>query len=258
MGRIRLPLLIATIAACALASTNAGASPVHRVFLPSVDLTNDVPVTAAATCNGTAPVVADEGEEIDYDVLALLDGIPVERAQAMFAEANTAYAPLKIRLVPAFEEVAFTTDGTPTTLKMIELAKAHVGGQVPADLDAVYLYTAKDLQGPAGQVDCVGGVASPDLSFGTSEDQAGRNPNIAANIELPVWPWGDETANVIGHELGHLLGGKHDDANCYEGNLTVVPPEPCTLMHANFSLALKFSTTNARTIRAFAVKYAKP
>jgi hypothetical protein len=252
-------LLAVAVAACALVTTDASASlPELRIFLPSVDLTDDVPVRAAATCSNARPAVADGGEIVNYDVLVLLDGIPLERGRAMLTEAQIAYEPLHMKLVPTFESVAFTTDGTPTTLKMLELAKAHVGGAVPDGFDAVYAYTAKDLQGPAGQVACVGGVASPELSFATSEDQAGRNPNIAANIELPVWPWGDETANVIAHELGHLVGGNHDQANCYEGNLTVVPPEPCTIMHANFSLALKFSTPNALNVRAFAVKYAKP
>jgi hypothetical protein len=54
------------------------------------------------------------------------------------------------------------------------------------------------------------------------------------------------------------VGGNHDQANCYEGNLTTMPPEPCTIMHPNFSLALKFSTVNAQNVRAFALTYAKP
>lgn len=69
------------------------------------------------------------------------------------------------------------------------------------------------------------------------------------------WIWGTLTERVIAHELGHLMGGQHQLANCVEGPLLGDVPRPCTLMDTSISMTLKLSTANTTVVRAHAVKY---
>ncbi len=78
----------------------------------------------------------------------------------------------------------------------------------------------------------------------------GFNPNV------------DATAEVMAHEIGHLMGAHHHYANPVEGNLTSAGPNdlsPATLMFnaVNFA-SLNFSAVNASVVRGYAVNYAAP
>ena len=78
----------------------------------------------------------------------------------------------------------------------------------------------------------------------------GYNQNFAA------------AAEVISHEIGHLMGAHHHYANCVEGNLSSDGPgdlSPCTLMFNSVNNAsLSFSSVEGAVVRGHAVNYAAP
>ena len=219
------------------------------------------PIDAQIACSDGAPFPAaasgttDDGSDVAYDVHVLVDALEQARAEELFAQAQEPYTAHGITLHATYEPVAFDT--TPlTTRDMIDAGKAHVGGSVPKGIDVVYVLTGRDLIGPAGTADCLGGVRSAERAFGASEVDAGP-PNLSRGVPIPVWPWGDGSAKTLAHELGHLLGASHDLANCVEGVLYAGDlPRPCTLMHANFGLAMRFSAVNALIVRGHALEFA--
>ena len=209
-------------------------------------------------CSDGAPFpfsLADDGRQVTYDVHVLLDALDLERGQQVLAQAQEPYTAHGITLRTTFELVAFDAV-PPSTRDMIDAGKAHLGGTVPAGYDVVYVLTGRDLVGPAGTADCLGGVRSAERAFAASEVDTGP-PNLTRGVPVPVWPWGDSSAKTVAHELGHLLGASHELANCVEGLLAVSDvPRPCTLMHANLGLAMRFSTPNAAITRGHAVAFA--
>ena len=78
----------------------------------------------------------------------------------------------------------------------------------------------------------------------------GLNPNV------------DATAEVMAHEMGHLMGAHHHYSNCVEGNLTSAGPSdvsPCTLMFPAVNFAsLNFAALEGSTVRGHAVQHASP
>jgi hypothetical protein len=219
------------------------------------------PVDAEIACSDGAPFPAssygttDDGRDVTYDVHVLVDALEQARAEELFALAQEPYTAYGITLRATYEAVAF--DAVPlTTRDMIAAGKAYVGGTVPKGVDVVYVLTGRDLIGPAGTVDCLGGVRSPERAFAASEVDAGP-PNLTRGQPVPVWPWGDGSAKTLAHELGHLLGASHELANCVEGVLYLSDlPRPCTLMHANLGLAMRFSSVNALVVRGHALEFA--
>lgn len=219
------------------------------------------PVDAEVACSDGSPFpysahgTTDDGRDVAYDVHVLVDALSVERAAEVFGQAQEPYTAQGITLRPTYESVAL--DAVPlTTRDMIAAGKAHVGGEVPRGVDVVYVLTGRDLIGPAGTVDCLGGVRSAARAFAASEVDTGP-PNLSRGVPVPVWPWGDGSAKTLAHELGHLLGASHELANCVEGAFYVSDlPRPCTLMHANLGLAMRFSTVNSLIVRGHAVAFA--
>jgi hypothetical protein len=173
-------------------------------------------------------------EPLEIRVGVLLDGVFAGDATAALSAANSAYEPLALRLVPVFfQSVAFT--GTDSS-GLIEQATARFGGGRPKGVDLVYAFTSKNMTGGsfgdavAGQADCIGGVAYPDRAFAVGEIL------------------GEYTADIAGHEIGHLMGAHHHYANCGE--------RICTLMFNDVGLtSLGFSSLNGAIVRGHAEAY---
>jgi hypothetical protein len=73
----------------------------------------------------------------------------------------------------------------------------------------------------------------------------------------------DGPAKVFGHEIGHLLGARHEHANCAEGagvdDATTREPSTCTLMINYLDLqSLRFGTPEGMIVRGHAEAYAAP
>ena len=215
--------------------------------------------------------VLDTGERVTLSVLVLLDGTDATAAQQIFSKAAASYKPLNIDLVlSGTKTVAYTTL---VSDELIAEAKKSVGGVPPRGVDIVGVFTSKEMQAATGgagtvvgQADCIGGIRWDDTSFFVFSDirdienpttgetgtlnQMGLNPNV------------DAAAEVVAHEIGHLMGAHHHYSNCVEGQLTSAGPSdlsPCTLMFPAVNFAsLNFAILEGATVRGHAVNHAKP
>lgn len=235
--------------------------------------TREQPVdTSVQDCNEFVPaaVAVDTGQPIELSVMMLLDGTDAAVAKELMARAAQSYAQRNIQLVlKRTRAVSFTST---TSSGLIEESKAFLGGVRPNGIDIVGTLTNKTMQAFAagftvvGQADCIGGIRYPDRSFFVATDirsiedpqtgtsgtlnQLGFNPNVAA------------AAEVLSHEMGHLMGAHHHYANCVEGNLSSDGPNdlsPCTLMFNSVNFAsLSFGTAEGVVVRGHAAAFAAP
>ena len=216
------------------------------------------------------PGVTDTGQSIELSVMLLLDGTDAAVASQLMAKAAESYAPLGINLVlKKTKTVSYTSS---VSEDLIAAAKATVGGVPPRGIDLVGVFTTKEMQGIAGgatvvgQADCIGGVRFDNHSFFVVSDiRSIENPQTGQTgtlNSLGLNPNVDATAEVLAHEMGHLMGAQHHYANCVEGNLSSAGPNdlsPCTLMFnaVNFS-SLNFGLLSGAVVRGHAVGYAAP
>jgi hypothetical protein len=228
--------------------------------------------TTVQDCDEFVPAAngLDIGQPIELSVMLLLDGIDEAVAKQLMSRAAISYAQRNIRLV--VKRTSAVTFTSITSEGLIDEAKAFVGGVRPQGIDIVGTLTNKEMQSLAagftvvGQADCIGGIRFPDRSFFVATDiraienpqtgnsgtlnQLGFNPNVAA------------AAEVLSHEMGHLMGAHHHYANCVEGNTSSDGPNdlsPCTLMFNSVNFAgLSFSTLEGSVVRGHAVAFAAP
>ena len=157
----------------------------------------------------------DDGRWIDLDVLVLLDGVDPSYATSLFEDVALAYEALKIRLVPTFEvpSPAFVTD---EMVQLLDEARSRLPlGKVPAEYDVVEVLSARDQrlgpdQGVIGMAECVGGIAYDERAFAVAETGFPPEGTTIGPLVLRR----DLDAKVTTHEIGHLLGGLHQHANC--------------------------------------------
>ncbi len=217
------------------------------------------------------PGVTDSGQTIELSVMLLLDGTDAAVAQQLMARAAESYKPLGINLVlKKTKAVSYTTT---VSTELIDAAKATVGGVPPRGIDLVGVFTTKGMQAASGgagtvvgQADCIGGIRFDENSFFVVSDiRSIENPQTGTTGTLASMgfnPNVDATAEVMAHEIGHLMGAHHHYANTVEGNLSSAGPNdlsPATLMFnaVNFA-SLNFSAVNASVVRGYAVNYAAP
>ena len=247
------------IALCALATACAA-------FPAAASAADPLEIGHIPVCTQAVPAaISLDTTSVSLEVRVLLDGIGLERGQAIFDRANAAYAPLGLHLAPAFEAVSFGTDGSPgdgeDAQGLIDQAKNHFGGRRPAGADVVYVLTAKDVSAlgqtaVAGLADCIGGVAFADRAFAVGEDVDARIPTFDFGLRFLA----DLSAKTTAHEIGHLFGGHHHYANCAEGTPSAATDRefaPCTLRFNDLSLqALRFGGLEGVTVAGHAQCYA--
>ncbi|MGH9748499.1 MAG: zinc-dependent metalloprotease family protein [Candidatus Polarisedimenticolia bacterium] len=216
------------------------------------------------------PGVLDDGQTIELSVMLLLDGTDAAVATQLMARAAESYRPLGVDLVVTkTKTVSYTST---LSEDLIASAKATVGGTPPRGVDLVGVFTSKTMQAIAGgatvvgQADCIGGIRFDEHSFFVVSDirdiedpQTGTTGTLNS---LGLNPNVDATAEVMAHEIGHLMGAHHHYANCVEGNLSSAGPtdvSPCTLMFnaVNFA-SLNFETLSGAVVRGHAVEHAAP
>ncbi len=202
-------------------------------------------------CTEAAPTVlsTDFSEPIDINVLVLLDGVPQATAERTMTVVARPYAALGINLLSHYAAAPAVASVDP--IEILDATRAAQSGRRPAGIDLVYTLTNKNLADPvsgdgvAGMADCIGGIAFGDQGFAVGE----VDESPADELGL----FGEQTAKIEAHELGHLLGGQHHYANCAQAPPTDADRSGCTLLINDVGLAeLTFSTLNASVIRGHA------
>lgn len=215
--------------------------------------------------------ILDSGQKVELAVYLLLDGTSATVAQQVMARAAESYRPLNINLVlKGTKTVAYDTL---VSDQLIAAAKTTMGGKPPKGIDLVGVFTNKGMQAATGgagtvvgQADCIGGIRWDDTSFFVVSDIRDiENPTTGTTGTLNSMglnPNVDATAEVMAHEIGHLMGAHHHYSNCVEGNLTSAGPSdvsPCTLMFPAVNFAsLNFAALEGATVRGHAVNHATP
>lgn len=211
----------------------------------------------------------DTSTGVDLNVMVLLDGTDRGWAEEVMARAADAYRPLGIDLnAVKYRRVSLSSV---TSGDLITESKGVVGGTRPNGVDLVCTFTDKAMQANnggattvVGQADCIGGVRYDNRAFCVVSDiQASEDPqgdSVTGTLNsMGFNPNVDATAEVMAHEIGHLMGGHHHYANCIEGNTSnvgVADLSPCTLMFnaVNFA-SINFGTLNGTVVRGHAVDY---
>jgi hypothetical protein len=263
MRNPRGPLAPALIGACllltALVGPASGRSPARTDRVEDCEEVRPDALDVAG--------VTDDGSEVTLDVLVLLDGVDKNEGKAIFDEAATSYSPLGVELVPRMRSMsaAPTTSQTPSPyvepVDLIASAKEFVGTVRPKGIDVVYVLTSRDLGTAAdpsvtGYADCIGGIRYPDRSFAVGEAK-GEPLSLGVNI------YKDVPAKVAAHEIGHLLGARHEHQSCAEGltrqDVDAGEATPCTVMTNYVELqSLNFGALEGAIVRGHATRYAAP
>jgi hypothetical protein len=249
-------VLAALAAASALAS--AGWPGARAVPLARFD-------DERTSCSTPLPEAAHVPEPVDRDLwrryrvaVAIDEGIPDWRAEQILDLLEGAYRPVHIDVEEAgpIRHITLHSNDADTA---IATTKAFFAGRRPPGSDAVLTITHRDLTDPtlgssiAGLADCVGGVAFPDRAFAVAED----NGDAPVFQYGPISTDGNIAAKSAAHELGHLLGARHEYANCAEGTTSEVgEASPCTLMGSVANLdSLAFGTVETAIVRGYADEY---
>ena len=233
--------------------------------------TGPVLVDRAEDCDPMTPAVYNlrgTGPNIPLQVLVLLDGVTKPEAEAMVGAATNSYAPLGVSFEATYKTykkvVPGTTPATPVQSEapgLIGEARAAVGGARPAGTDIVYMLTARDVvlgdSDVVGYADCIGGIRFPNRAFAIGEAK------IPVQAVGPLSFYVDAAAKTFSHEIGHLLGARHEHANCVQGvqasDVTGGDPTPCTLMMNNLDLqSSNFGALEAAVVRAYAEVFSGP
>lgn len=213
----------------------------------------DIPACTALT----PAAVALDNTPLTLDVRVLLDGVSESTGQEIMNRAAESYAGLGIAVANSYETVSFAgVEGS----GLIAQAKAYYGGERPQGIDIVYVLTDKDIidsavsgNGLAGLADCIGGVRYADRAFGVGEAWDGEPVNLLLyNLNT------EKAVKTAAHEIGHLMGGHHHQANCVESALNIAA-SPCTLMFNFIDLqSTGFSLLNRVVVRGHGQAYATP
>ena len=205
-----------------------------------------------------------DGQNISLDVLVLLDVHDAAKkvdVEATLAGAARIYAPLRITLAQTVKKMTLapTTPATIEATDLIDLARTSVGGARPTAVDVVHILTTRELTSDdepvVGYADCIGGVRYPTRSFSVSSIP------VESSSVGPVNIYVDGTVETVAHEIGHLLGARHEHANCAEGtgaeDVGKTDPSACTLMSRFLELqSPDFGTLESLVVRGYAEDYA--
>lgn len=219
-------------------------------------------IDRAENCNELTPesVQITASSNVNLEVLVLLDEVSRASAEPIFNVAAEAFEPLRITLVVTFKKATFDP-AMKRAEELVEAARTSSGGSRPAGIDIVYVLTAKDVSiatgNAVGYADCIGGIRYPNRAFAVGEAIVKTANTAGLNFYV------DGPAKVAAHEIGHLLGARHEHANCAQGigtdDINRREATVCTLMTPYLDFQSNdFGTLESAIARSYAERYAAP
>jgi hypothetical protein len=204
----------------------------------------------------------DRTTKVPLELLVVVDRTDLVQAQAIVTEAANSYTPLNIELVPTFVVQPLSGRDSAALLEQGRDFGASAGAQA---YDAITIVTGVDVVGADGDYNgeayCIAGVRFRSSLRSVMVSEAGYGPKRFPNRS----PQGQlrRSAFVFVHELGHLLGARHEHGNCVEA----IGPEdvtfneewlqPCTAMDGGNPQDAKFGTLEGLVIRGHALRFAR-
>jgi Metallo-peptidase family M12B Reprolysin-like len=257
-----------------LIATQAGAGPVPRVTVdPNAALDAEPDCGALPPAAMSVSGVSDDGARVTVRALVVLDGITRARGRAIMTGAAESYDALDIDLASRYRRISFAPDDfhevegselgaipTANEQRLFDELIEGLGGERPSGSDVVLLLTDKDIYiagaepeySSAGVAYCLGGIRYADKAFAIAEGRVSLPEEMGAQLNY--------AEKIAAHEIGHLLGGQHNYANCVEGNRKSEGSDQalCTLMEGNLVrfLASNFGTLDGNVVRGYAIEYA--
>lgn len=241
--------LLSALAGAAIIASPAAAQDVPARVNPIDDVNRCqeyVPSAAVAT-------IGDQ--HIPLRVLVLHDDLSEDTARTTMAGVAKIYSQLNIDVSAGYRAVDFP-DGTAN--EYFARAKAAVGGGRPAGYDVVVTMTGGKIVGDAGttagQADCIGGVQVPTRAFAVTTRLDENDPIGPGTVNLPFQT--NANAEVVAHEIGHLMGAQHHHQTCGDAEDPGDPMELCSLMTNDAGLmSSRFSQVEGRVVRGFAERF---
>lgn len=225
---MRRSVLLVAMLAAAIGTPMAGSAESRdRAVVTDVGDACDPLVPAAL-----APMLPGS-PELRLRVQLLVEGVPAGRVRAIERSMRDAYGQAGVKLFVSTRRIA-GLKGEDALSLLDQIRPAH---RARRDTDATHLLTFRDLtyegsKNLVGLADCIGGIATPDRALSVSEVTPGLDD---ANLVYEYGAGtGDAAANVATHELGHVLGARHEHADCASGAAAPDPAEPvatpCSVM----------------------------
>lgn len=258
-----------------LARAATGAAGLAAVILGSAEGLAAVPVAPAATsaavqdvgdpCDPQVPAALDPyvpgAQPLPLRVGLLVDGVPAVRAAAIARSMTDSYRTIGI-IAAVRVSKAPRLSGADGPALIEQLRPAHAAAGAGADI--THLITARDLTfngstSLVGYADCIGGVAVPGRAISVSEVTAQLD---GASLAYRYGKGrGDAAANVAVHEIGHLLGARHEHSDCASGAAPPPGPDPeavptpCSVMFLAAPTSGVFGPIEAAVARGYTSSY---
>jgi hypothetical protein len=240
--RARQQTLMALAVALLMAAPAATAAP-HERGLPQSRLASLLPEPEAcdAIPGELPPIPAETARELPLRILYLVERRDLHRARALAAATVRDFGKIGIKVTPSYDAPSSfrvkpdvdDTNAHPNTL--FKAMRERYGGSRPKNVDVVYLFTR---QWPSGQASCINGILRADQAFALGPVEGGATQP-------------DRLQYLATHETGHLLGARHEDANCAESIGSTTSGSPgCTVMFpSNRLMTGTFSTMETAFMR---------
>lgn len=233
----------------ALGSTGAKLHPRASLSGTAVDREPDCELDAP---DHVATIPADVSRRVKLSVRILssrADAAEVRRAMPVIVST---YRQIGIDVRLSYDILEVPPTLTDSGL-LIAAERAHYHGGRPSGVDLVYFAT--DNFSGGGYSSCVGGIKYAERAFAVGGIHYAPN---GGPVGIPYVKAG----LIAAHELGHLMGAKHEFSVCgaeaEPGSATQGDVGPCTLMFpAAVGVSGTFSPLETAYIRDYAMHFAK-